>query len=101
MKGATSARIPRATYRLQFHAGFTFDDACAVLPYLRRLGVSHVYASPLLRARPGSTHGYDVTDCTRINPELGGMAGFERFSDALQAHGLAMFRAGFSRIRAP
>ncbi len=90
MTGATSARIPRATYRLQFHAGFGFDDARAILPYLQRLGVSHVYASPLLRARPGSTHGYDVVDCTQINPELGGMAGFERFSDALHAHGLGL-----------
>jgi (1->4)-alpha-D-glucan 1-alpha-D-glucosylmutase len=90
MTGARSARIPRATYRLQFHAGFGFDDACAILPYLQRLGVSHVYASPLLGARPGSTHGYDVTDWTRINPELGGMPGFERFSDALQAHGLGL-----------
>ena len=90
MKGAAFARIPRATYRLQFHAGFDFDAARAILPYLRRLGVSHVYASPLLRARPGSTHGYDVVDCSQINPELGGMAGFERFSDALHAHGLRL-----------
>ena len=82
--------VPRATYRLQFHAGFDFGAAIAILPYLQRLGVSHVYASPLLRARPGSTHGYDVTDCTQINPELGGMAGFERFSDALHAHGLGL-----------
>jgi (1->4)-alpha-D-glucan 1-alpha-D-glucosylmutase len=87
---ALVARIPRATYRLQFHAGFDFDAACAILPYLQRLGVSHVYASPLLRARPGSTHGYDVVDCTQINPELGGMAGFERFSDALHAQGLRL-----------
>jgi len=90
VKGATRARIPRATYRLQFHAGFDFDAAIAILPYLQRLGVSHVYASPLLSARPGSTHGYDVTDCTQINPELGGLAGFERFSDALHAHGLGL-----------
>lgn len=90
MNGGAHARVPRATYRLQFHAGFDFDAAIAILPYLQRLGVSHVYASPLLRARPGSTHGYDVTDCTQINPELGGMAGFERFSDALRTHGLGL-----------
>lgn len=90
MKAAVFARIPRATYRLQFHAGFEFDAARAILPYLQRLGVSHAYASPLLRARPGSTHGYDVTDCSQINPELGGMAEFERFSDALHSHGLRL-----------
>ena len=63
---------PRATYRLQFHEGFTFDDAAAIVPYLARLGVSHVYASPIHRARPGYTHGYDIVDHTAINPELGG-----------------------------
>jgi len=82
------ARIPRATYRLQFHAGFTFDDAIAILPYLQRLGVSHVYCSPIQRARPGSTHGYDVVAHDEINPELGGAEGHARFSHALRAHGL-------------
>jgi (1->4)-alpha-D-glucan 1-alpha-D-glucosylmutase len=80
--------IPRATYRLQFHAGFTFDDAIALLPYLARLGVSHVYCSPIQRARPGSLHGYDVVAHDQINPELGGAEGFERFSAALKAHGM-------------
>ncbi|WP_421988362.1 malto-oligosyltrehalose synthase [Roseococcus sp.] len=80
----------RATYRLQFHAGFTFDDALAILPYLARLGVSHLYASPLFAARPGSTHGYDVADPTRINPELGGREGFDRLSDGLRAAGLGL-----------
>ena len=61
------AAPPRATARLQLHAGFTLDDACAALPYLVRLGISHVYASPLLAARPGSAHGYDVIDPTRID----------------------------------
>ncbi|WP_051953192.1 malto-oligosyltrehalose synthase [Xenophilus azovorans] len=83
-----AARIPRATYRLQFHAGFTFDDAVAILPYLQRLGVSHVYCSPIQRARPGSTHGYDVVAHGEINPELGGHEGYRRFSQALRAHGL-------------
>lgn len=80
----------RATYRLQFHAGFTFDDAVTIVPYLLRLGISHVYASPIQKARPGSTHGYDQTDPTRINPELGGEAGFERLSDALRSAGMGM-----------
>src|SRR5687768_8838992 len=60
-----------ATYRLQFNSGFRLADARALVPYLERLGVSHLYASPLLAARPGSLHGYDVADPTRLNPELG------------------------------
>ncbi|MFA7620063.1 MAG: hypothetical protein WC012_13585, partial [Thiohalomonadaceae bacterium] len=55
-------RIPLATYRLQFSRQFTFDDAAALIPYLRELGVSHCYASPYLRARSGSPHGYDIVD---------------------------------------
>ncbi|MDB5730819.1 MAG: Malto-oligosyltrehalose synthase, partial [Variovorax sp.] len=86
--GARPTPVPRATYRLQFHKGFGFDDAVAVLPYLARLGVSHVYCSPIQRARPGSTHGYDVVAHDEINPELGGRAGFERFSMALREHGM-------------
>jgi (1->4)-alpha-D-glucan 1-alpha-D-glucosylmutase len=82
------AIVPRATYRLQFHKGFGFDDAVRILPYLQRLGVSHVYCSPILRARAGSTHGYDVVGHDEINPELGGEAGFERFTEALRAHGM-------------
>jgi (1->4)-alpha-D-glucan 1-alpha-D-glucosylmutase len=85
---SVAADIPRATYRLQFHKDFTFDDAVRVLPYLQRLGISHVYCSPILRARPGSTHGYDVVAHDEINPELGGAEGFERFSAALQSHGM-------------
>ncbi|WP_260590745.1 malto-oligosyltrehalose synthase [Variovorax sp. DXTD-1] len=82
------ARVPRATYRLQFHKGFSFDDAIRVLPYLAQLGVSHVYCSPIQRARAGSTHGYDVVAHAEINPELGGAEGFARFVEALQANGL-------------
>ncbi|MGO1080699.1 alpha-amylase family glycosyl hydrolase, partial [Inquilinus sp. CA228] len=81
---------PRATARLQIHAGFTLDDARAALPYLARLGISHVYASPLLAARPGSAHGYDVIDPTRIDPDRGGEPGFERFAEALRSHGLGL-----------
>ena len=80
--------IPRATYRLQLHRGFGFDSAVRILPYLRRLGISHVYCSPILRARSGSAHGYDVVAHDEINPELGGRAGFERFAAALRALGM-------------
>lgn len=81
---------PAATYRLQFHKDFTFADAQKVLPYLQALGISHVYASPILKARPGSTHGYDTVDPTKINPELGGLDGFERFAAAIKAHGMEL-----------
>ncbi|MFL0413520.1 malto-oligosyltrehalose synthase [uncultured Sphingomonas sp.] len=82
--------IPRATYRLQFHVGFTFADAEAIVPYLDDLGISHVYASPITSAVPGSTHGYDVVDPTRINPELGGEEGFRSLVAALQARGMGV-----------
>ena len=65
------SRIPRATYRLQLHAGFRFTDATAIVPYLADLGISHVYCSPYLRARSGSTHGYDIVDHQSLNPEIG------------------------------
>lgn len=60
-----------STYRLQLHAGFTLADVRALVPYLARLGITHLHCSPILQARPGSTHGYDVTDPDRLNPELG------------------------------
>ncbi len=82
--------LPTATCRLQFHAGFTLDDAAAVVPYLKRLGISHLYASPVLKARPGSTHGYDIVDHNQINPELGGMPALLRLSTALKAAGLGL-----------
>ncbi len=80
----------RATYRLQFHACFTFDDAVKIVPYLRRLGVSHVYASPIQAARSGSTHGYDQIDPCSINADLGGEPAFLRFSDALRTAGMGL-----------
>ncbi|HZV93451.1 MAG TPA: malto-oligosyltrehalose synthase, partial [Caldimonas sp.] len=83
-------RIPRATYRLHLHGGFDFDAAARVLPYLVRLGVSHVYCSPISRAAPGSLHGYDVVAHDEINPELGGAAGLARFVAALREHGLGL-----------
>ncbi len=85
-QGAHRTKVPRATYRLQLHSGFTFDDAARIVPYLARLGISHVYCSPISRARPGSMHGYDVVDHSEINPELGGAEAFERFTKVLQAH---------------
>src|SRR5207249_5469498 len=84
------ARIPRATYRLQLHRSFPFAEATAVVPYLAALGVSDAYSSPILQARSGSMHGYDVVDHGRINPELGGDSGFEQFSKALEQHGLGL-----------
>ena len=80
----------RATYRLQFHHGFTFRDATALVPYLAALGISHVYASPITEARPGSTHGYDIIHHNRLNPEIGSEEDFRALSEALQAHGLGL-----------
>ena len=79
---------PSATYRLQFHAGFTFEDARRLVPYLHSLGVSHVYASPYLRARSGSMHGYDVADPNSLNPELGSQADYDNLVAELQRHGM-------------
>ncbi|AJP71169.1 malto-oligosyltrehalose synthase [Sphingomonas hengshuiensis] len=81
---------PRATYRFQFHKGFTFAAAEALVPYLDRLGISHVYASPITTARSGSMHGYDVADPTRINPELGGEPAFRSLVAALRARGMGI-----------
>ncbi len=81
---------PRATMRLQLHKGFPFDAAARLAPYMARLGISHLYASPILTARPGSMHGYDVVDPTRVNPELGGEDGFRRLVAALRAERLGL-----------
>jgi (1->4)-alpha-D-glucan 1-alpha-D-glucosylmutase len=86
--GAEVAVIPRATYRLQLHSDFTFAHATELVPYLARLGVSHVYCSPYLRARPGSRHGYDIVDHAALNPEIGNRDDFDRFVAALKAHGM-------------
>ncbi|WP_300320501.1 malto-oligosyltrehalose synthase [Accumulibacter sp.] len=82
------AVIPRATYRMQFNRDFTFTQAGALAPYLAALGVSHCYASPYLRARPGSTHGYDIVDHAQLNPEIGTPHDYEDFDAALKANGL-------------
>ena len=83
-------RVPRATYRLQFNAGFTFADARAIVPYLAGLGISDIYASPILRARKGSAHGYDVVDAGALNPDLGSEDDFNALHEALQAHGMGL-----------
>jgi len=81
---------PRATLRLQFHRGFTLDDAVGIVDWSADLGISHIYASPLLTARAGSMHGYDTVDHSSINPELGGEAALRRLVAALRAHGMGL-----------
>jgi (1->4)-alpha-D-glucan 1-alpha-D-glucosylmutase len=83
-------RVPRATYRLQFHAGFTFADARAIVPYLADLGISDIYASPILRARKGSGHGYDVVDPSALNPELGSEDDFNALHEELKQRDIGL-----------
>ena len=83
---ARTRDIPRATYRLQLHAGFTLKAATEIVPYLAKLGISHVYCSPYFRARPGSLHGYDVVDHNALNPEIGSREDLEAFVATLRAH---------------
>ena len=85
-----SARIPTATYRLQFNHLFTFRQAAAILNYLHDLGISDCYASPLLMARKGSLHGYDVIDPSKLNPELGTREDFNEFSVMLKQRGMGL-----------
>ncbi len=80
--------VPTATYRLQLHAGFTLDNAARITPYLRDLGVSHLYLSPILQSAKGSTHGYDATDPTKIDAERGGPEALERLLAACREHDL-------------
>jgi len=83
-------RIPHATYRLQLHKDFGFREAAETADYVARLGVSELYLSPILKAAPGSTHGYDVLDHGTLNPELGGEAGFAELTTAVRANGLGL-----------
>ncbi len=82
--------IPLATYRVQLTSAFDFDEAAKIVPYLKQLGITHLYASPFLKARSGSTHGYDIIDHNALNPELGGEGAFNRLSTALKANDLGL-----------
>ncbi|AXK44907.1 malto-oligosyltrehalose synthase [Brachybacterium saurashtrense] len=82
--------VPTSTYRLQLHAGFTALDAAEIVPYLSRLGVGHLFCSPVLQAAPGSTHGYDVVDHSRIGEEIGGEDALRRLANAAHAHGMGL-----------
>ncbi|MFT3959932.1 malto-oligosyltrehalose synthase [Propionivibrio sp.] len=82
------ADVPRATYRLQFNRDFGFRAAQEILPYLAELGISHIYAAPFLKARPGSAHGYDIVDHGSVNPEIGSMDDFRRYCARLGELGL-------------
>jgi (1->4)-alpha-D-glucan 1-alpha-D-glucosylmutase len=86
--GGVVFTVPRATYRLQLNREFTFRQATELVPYLQELGISHCYASPYLKARPGSNHGYDIVDHAAINPELGSRADFDRFVRELARCGM-------------
>src|SRR5262249_8612832 len=87
---SATRRVPLSTYRLQMNSGFTFDQAAEIVEYLDALGISDVYLSPILMARPGSPHGYDVCDPSRINPELGGEEGFDRLCERLKRRGIGV-----------
>src|SRR4029078_7828110 len=84
------ANQPPATYRIQLHRDFDLSQASELADYLAELGCSHLYASPILQAAPGSMHGYDVLDHRRVNVELGGEEGFSRFCETLGRHGLEL-----------
>ncbi|MHA6832666.1 malto-oligosyltrehalose synthase [Ralstonia pseudosolanacearum] len=87
---ASPTAVPRATLRLQLHRAFTFDHARALLDDIAALGISHLYVSPITTAQPGSMHGYDVVDPTRVNPELGGEEALGRLVAALHARGMGL-----------
>ena len=93
--------IPCATYRIQFRNGMTFDRVVELVPYLKDLGISHLYASPIFTAATGSTHGYDVTDPNEIDPAIGGRAGFDPMTGGPReggGGGLSFFSIFFERI---
>src|SRR5689334_22509822 len=83
-------RVPVTTYRLQLHSGFGFADAGRLIEYLAEFGVTDVYTSPLLKACSGSMHGYDITDPSQFNPDIGSTEEFEAFSDALRARNMGL-----------
>src|SRR2546427_12559313 len=81
---------PLVTYRLQFSSQFRFADALQLVDYFSALGVSHLYSSPIFKARAGSTHGYDITDHNRMNPEIGSEEEFREGTDALRHRGMGL-----------
>lgn len=87
---AERRRVPLSTYRLQMHEGFTFSDAKAIVPYLSELGITHAYLAPILAAKKGSKHGYDVRDHSKLNPELGTEEEFTELLEELKRHGMGM-----------
>lgn len=89
-KGQTAQQSPRATCRIQFSKDFRLADAREIVPYLAALGISHIYASPLLMARPGSAHGYDIVDHNRVNPEIGDATALDTLVADLRAHGMGL-----------
>ena len=84
------SRLPSATYRVQLNQNFRFADACQILDYLHELGISDLYLSPILASRKGSDHGYDVTDPTRLNPDLGTEEDFATLLTELQNRGMGL-----------
>jgi (1->4)-alpha-D-glucan 1-alpha-D-glucosylmutase len=90
VKVRPEVRIPVATYRVQFNRDFQLEDARAIVDYLHELGITDLYASPILKARPGSAHGYDVTDPSTVNPEIGDTEELHRLSSALQSHNMGL-----------
>src|SRR5690606_16879135 len=83
-------RIPIATYRLQLRTGFGLDQVRELIPYLHRLGISDLYLSPLFQSREQSSHGYDVVDHSRIEPDFGDEAAFEAMAEEACAHGMGL-----------
>ena len=89
---SAAGRIPRSTYRVQLNRGFTFRQAAEIVPYLRELGIGDLYASPYLQARPGSIHGYDITDHGSLNPEIGSDEDHAHLAGVLREHGMGHLR---------
>ncbi len=90
MATAPPARRPLSSYRIQLNRDFDFPQAARLVPYLAELGITELYCSPILTARPGSPHGYDVCDHQQLNPELGGAEGFAVLAESVRAHGIGL-----------
>ena len=88
--------VPLATYRLQFNGSFRFADARRLVPYLWQLGITHCYSSPILKARAGSPHGYDIIDHNQLNPEIGTEEEFRELAAELKARGMGLLLDFFS-----